>query len=193
MSESTKDDVVAGEVTMTQETLNQDGRSGSPIASNYSKSSEFSVSETSESEPQIPVQNDIQMMLNDFNQKIEENDRSIKRIEESITALYGRLDKTHNGETTTSSQKKMNKKEDKKQKQKKMNKKEDKKQKQKKMNKKEDKKQKQKKMNKKEDKKKGKGSISSKGITKSEKKKSKKLRTKTNNINVREKNKGKNK
>ena len=178
MSESTKDDVVAGEVTMTQETLNQDGRSGSPIASNYSKSSEFSVSETSESEPQIPVQNDIQMMLNDFNQKIEENDRSIKRIEESITALYGRLDKTHNGETTTSSPKKMNKKEDKKQKQKKMNKKEDKKQ---------------KKMNKKEDKKKGKGSISSKGITKSEKKKSKKLRTKTNNINVREKNKGKNK
>jgi hypothetical protein len=167
MSESTKDDVVAGEVTMTQETLNQDGRSGSPIASNYSKSSEFSVSETSESEPQIPVQNDIQMMLNDFNQKIEENDRSIKRIEESITALYGRLDKTHNGETTTSSPKKMNKKEDKKQKQKKMNKK--------------------------EDKKKGKGSISSKGITKSEKKKSKKLRTKTNNINVREKNKGKNK
>jgi hypothetical protein len=176
MSESTKDDVVAGEVTMTQETLNQDGRSGSPIASNYSKSSESSVSETSESEPQIPVQNDIQMMLNDFNQKIEENDRSIKRIEESITALYGRLDKTHNGETTTSSPKKMNKKEDKKQK--KMNKKEDKKQ---------------KKMNKKEDKKKGKGSISSKGITKSEKKKSKKLRTKTKNINVREKNKGKNK
>jgi hypothetical protein len=176
MSESTKDDVVAGEVTMTQETLNQDGRSGSPIASNYSKSSESSVSETSESEPQIPVQNDIQMMLNDFNQKIEENDRSIKRIEESITALYGRLDKTHNGETTTSSPKKMNKKEDKKQK--KMNKKEDKKQ---------------KKMNKKEDKKKGKGSKPSKGITKSEKKKSKKLRTKTKNINVREKNKGKNK
>jgi hypothetical protein len=176
MSESTKDDVVAGEVTMTQETLNQDGRSGSPIASNYSKSSESSVSETSESEPQIPVQNDIQMMLNDFNQKIEENDRSIKRIEESITALYGRLDKTHNEETTTSSPKKMNKKEDKKQK--KMNKKEDKKQ---------------KKMNKKEDKKKGKGSKPSKGITKSEKKKSKKLRTKTKNINVREKNKGKNK
>jgi hypothetical protein len=176
MSESTKDDVVAGEVTMAQETLNQDGRSGSPIASNYSKSSESSVSETSESEPQIPVQNDIQMMLNDFNQKIEENDRSIKRIEESITALYGRLDKTHNGETTTSSPKKMNKKEDKKQK--KMNKKEDKKQ---------------KKMNKKEDKKKGKGSKPSKGITKSEKKKSKKLRTKTKNINVREKNKGKNK
>jgi hypothetical protein len=187
MSESTKDDVVAGEVTMTQETLNQDDRSGSPIASNYSKSSESSessessVSETSESEPQILVQNDIQMMLNDFNQKIEENDRSIKRIEESITALYGRLDKTYNGETTTSSPKKMNKKEDKKQK--KMNKKEDKKQ--KKMNKKEDKKQK--KMNKKEDKKKGKGSKSSKGITKSEKKKSKKLRTKTKNKNVREK------
>jgi hypothetical protein len=176
MSESTKDDVVAGEVTMTQETLNQDGRSGSPIASNYSKSSESSVSETSESEPQIPVQNDIQMMLNDFNQKIEENDRSIKRIEESITALYGRLDKAHNGETTTSSPKKMNKKEDKKQK--KMNKKEDKKQ---------------KKMNKKEDKKKGQGSKPSKGIPKSEKKKSKKLRTKTKNINVREKNKGKNK
>ncbi len=165
MSESTKDDVVAGEVTMTQETLNQDDRSGSPIASNYSKSSESSessessVSETSESEPQILVQNDIQMMLNDFNQKIEENDRSIKRIEESITALYGRLDKTYNGETTTSSPKKMNKKEDKKQK----------------------------KMNKKEDKKKGKGSKSSKGITKSEKKKSKKLRTKTKNKNVREK------
>jgi hypothetical protein len=182
MSESTKDDVVAGEVTMTQETLNQDDRSGSPIASNYSKSSESSessessVSETSESEAQILVQNDIQMMLNDFNQKIEENDRSIKRIEESITALYGRLDNTYNGETTTSSPKKMNKKEDKKQK--KMNKKEDKKQ---------------KKMNKKEDKKKGKGGKSSKGITKSEKKKSKKLRTMTKNKNVREKNQGKNK
>jgi hypothetical protein len=179
MSESTKDDVIAGEVTMTQETLNQDNRSGSPITSNYSESiesSESSVSETTESEPRIPIQNDIQMMLNEFNQKIEENDRSIKRIEESITALYGRLEKTYKGETTTSSPKKLSKKEDKKQK--KLSKKEDKKQ---------------KKLSKKEDKQKGKSGKSSKGITKSEKKKSKKLRAKTKNKNDRKKNKGKNK
>jgi hypothetical protein len=184
MSESMKDDVIAGEVSMTPETLNQDDRRGSPITSNYSKSSESyesSVSETNESGPKIPIQNDIQMMLNNFNQKIEENDRSIKRIEENITALYGRLEKMYNGEKTTSSSKKMNKKEAKKQK-KKMNKKEAKKQKKKK-----------KKMNKKEAKKKGKGSKLSKGATKLEKMKGKKLRTKTKNKNDRKENKGKNK
>jgi hypothetical protein len=171
MSESMKDDVIAGEVSMTPETLNQDDRRGSPITSNYSKSSESyesSVSETNESGPKIPIQNDIQMMLNNFNQKIEENDRSIKRIEENITALYGRLEKMYNGEKTTSSSKKMNKKEAKKQKKKK------------------------KKMNKKEAKKKGKGSKLSKGA-KLEKMKGKKLRTKTKNKNERKKNKVKNK
>src|ERR671919_50176 len=78
--------------------------------------------ETAATEPQsipsesILFQDEIQMTLKEFNQKIKENDRSIKRIEESMAMLYDKLDRTpESGETRISSNKKSKKKKEKKQ------------------------------------------------------------------------------
>jgi septation ring formation regulator EzrA len=52
------------------------------------------------------------MTLKEFNQKIDDNDNSIKRIEESMAALYDKLDRTPQAEESiTSSKKKLKKKE----------------------------------------------------------------------------------
>jgi hypothetical protein len=64
----------------------------------------------------ILFQDEIQMTLKEFNQKIKENDRSIKRIEESMAMLYNKLDRTpETGGSRTSSNKKSKKKKVKKQ------------------------------------------------------------------------------
>jgi hypothetical protein len=64
----------------------------------------------------ILFQDEIQMTLKEFNQKIKENDRSIKRIEESMAMLYDKLERTpETGESRTSSNKKSKKKKEKKQ------------------------------------------------------------------------------
>jgi uncharacterized coiled-coil protein SlyX len=60
-------------------------------------------------------QDEIQMTLKEFNQKLKDNDRSIKRIEESMTALYDKLDKTSQTEKSKiSTKKKLKKKKEKK-------------------------------------------------------------------------------
>jgi hypothetical protein len=56
------------------------------------------------------LQNGMMTMRKDFNYRAEENDRSIKRIEEKIMALSSKLDKIHNASTTTSKMKKDKKK-----------------------------------------------------------------------------------
>jgi uncharacterized coiled-coil protein SlyX len=57
-------------------------------------------------------QDEIQMTLKEFNQKIKDNDRAIKRIEENIAALYNKLDKTPQvDESKISSKRKLKKKE----------------------------------------------------------------------------------
>ena len=63
------------------------------------------------------LQDEIQMTLKEFNQKIDDNDRSIKRIEESMAALYDKLDRTPEvveGSETSSKKKLKRKKLDKK-------------------------------------------------------------------------------
>ena len=63
------------------------------------------------------LQDEIQMTLKEFNQKIKDNDRSIKRIEESMAALYDKLDRTPEvveGSETSSKKKLKRKKLDKK-------------------------------------------------------------------------------
>jgi uncharacterized coiled-coil protein SlyX len=59
------------------------------------------------------LQDEIQMTLKEFNQKIKDNDRSIKRIEESMAALYDRLERTPDvmEGSETSTKKRLKKKE----------------------------------------------------------------------------------
>ncbi len=53
---------------------------------------------------------EIQMTLKEFTQKLRDNDRSIKRIEESMAALYDKLERTPEMEKSKVSSKKKSKK-----------------------------------------------------------------------------------
>jgi hypothetical protein len=55
-------------------------------------------------------QDEIQMTLKEFTQKLRDNDRSIKRIEESMAALYDKLERTPEMEESKVSSKKKSKK-----------------------------------------------------------------------------------
>jgi hypothetical protein len=55
-------------------------------------------------------QDEIQMTLKEFTQKLRDNDRSIKRIEESMAALYDKLERTPEMEESKASSKKKSKK-----------------------------------------------------------------------------------
>ena len=58
-------------------------------------------------------QDEIQMTLKEFTQKLRDNDRSIKRIEESMTTLYDKLERTPKTEELKVSSKKESKKKEK--------------------------------------------------------------------------------
>ena len=102
MSESTqdnKDNIKTNHQVTADETLIQDNLDAE--ADLESSSSDSSL-----------LQDEIQMTLKEFNQKIKDNDRSIKRIEESMAALYDKLDRTPEvvEGSGTSSKKKLKKK-----------------------------------------------------------------------------------
>ena len=101
MSESgqdNKDNIKTNHQVTADETLIQDNLDAD-LKSNSSDSS--------------LLQDEIQMTLKEFNQKIKDNDRSINRIEESMAALYNKLDRTPEvvEGSETSSKKKLKKKE----------------------------------------------------------------------------------
>src|SRR4030095_14009679 len=58
-------------------------------------------------------QDEIQMTLKEFTQKLRDNDRSIKRIEESMATLYDKLERTPKTEELKVSSKKESKKKEK--------------------------------------------------------------------------------
>ena len=102
MSESTqdnKDNIKTNDQVTADETLIQDNLDAE--ADLKSSSSDSSL-----------LQDEIQMTLKEFNQKIKDNDKSIKRIEESMAALYDKLDRTPEvvEGSKTSSKKKLKKK-----------------------------------------------------------------------------------
>ena len=102
MSESTqdnKDNIKTNHQVTADETLIQD---------NLDAEADL---EPSSSDSSL-LQDEIQMTLKEFNQKIKDNDRSIKRIEESMAALYDKLDRTPEvvEGSGTSSKKKLKKK-----------------------------------------------------------------------------------
>ena len=103
MSESgqdNKDNIKTNHQVTADETLIQDNLDAE--ADLKSNSSDSSL-----------LQDEIQMTLKEFNQKIKDNDKSIKRIEESMAALYDKLDRTPEvvEGSETSSKKKLKKKE----------------------------------------------------------------------------------
>ena len=80
-----------------------------PVSENYAEATE---TQSNSNESFLLLQDEIQMTLKEFNQKIDDNDNSIKRIEESMAALYDKLDRPPQAEeSTTSSKKKLKKKE----------------------------------------------------------------------------------
>jgi hypothetical protein len=84
MSESTqdnKDNIKTNDQVTADETLIQDNLDSEADLESISSDS-------------FLLQDEIQMTLKEFNQKIKDNDRSIKRIEESMAALYDKLDRT---------------------------------------------------------------------------------------------------
>ena len=101
MSKSTHEDndnIKTNDLVTNDETLIQD---------NLEEEDTETQSTPSES---LLFQDDIQTTLKEFNQKINENDRSIKRIEESMAALYYKLDRTPEAEESKTSSKKKSKK-----------------------------------------------------------------------------------
>jgi hypothetical protein len=106
MSESTREDndnTKTSDLTTTDEPL---------IQTNLNAEATEPQSNQSES---FLHQDEIQMALKEFTQKLETNDRSIKRIEESMAALYDKLERTpKTEELKVSSKKKSNKKKGKK-------------------------------------------------------------------------------
>jgi len=80
-----------------------------PVSENHAEATE---TQSNSNESFLLLQDEIQMTLKEFNQKIDDNDNSIKRIEESMAALYDKLDRTPQAEESiTSSKKKLKKKE----------------------------------------------------------------------------------
>ena len=61
-----------------------------PVSENYAEATE---TQSNSNESFLLLQDEIQMTLKEFNQKIDDNDNSIKRIEESMAALYDKLDR----------------------------------------------------------------------------------------------------
>ena len=114
MSKSAQEDsenITISELAVTDETLIQDNliADSNPVPENYAEATE---TQSNSNESFLLLQDEIQMTLKEFNQKIDDNDNSIKRIEESMAALYDKLDRTPQAEESiTSSKKKLKKKE----------------------------------------------------------------------------------
>ena len=114
MSKSAQEDseiITISELAATDETLIQGNliADSNPVSENYAEASE---TQSNSNESFLLLQDEIQMTLKEFNQKIDDNDNSIKRIEESMAALYDKLDRTTQAEESiTSSKKKLKKKE----------------------------------------------------------------------------------
>ena len=114
MSKSAQEDsenITISELAATDETLIQGNliADSNPVSENYAEATE---TQSNSNESFLLLQDEIQMTLKEFNQKIDDNDNSIKRIEESMAALYDKLDRTPQAEESiTSSKKKLKKKE----------------------------------------------------------------------------------
>src|SRR5688572_2512659 len=114
MSKSAQEDsknIKKSELATADETLIQDNlvADSNPVSENYGEATE---TQSNSSKSLLLLQDEIQMTLKEFNQKIDDNDNSIKRIEESMAALYDKLDRTPRAEESiTSSKKKLKKKE----------------------------------------------------------------------------------
>jgi uncharacterized coiled-coil protein SlyX len=113
MSKSAQEDsenIKTSELAATEETLQDDlVADSSPVSENYAEATE---TQSNSNESFLLLQDEIQLTLKEFNQKIADNDNSIKRIEESMAALYDKLDRPPQAEESiTSSKKKLKKKE----------------------------------------------------------------------------------
>jgi hypothetical protein len=114
MSKSAQEDsenITISELAATDGTLIQGNliADSNPVSENYAEATE---TQSNSNESFLLLQDEIQMTLKEFNQKIDDNDNSIKRIEESMAALYDKLDRTPQAEESiTSSKKKLKKKE----------------------------------------------------------------------------------
>jgi hypothetical protein len=105
------ENITISELAATDETLIQGNliADSNPVSENYVEATE---TQSNSNESFLLLQDEIQMTLKEFNQKIDDNDNSIKRIEESMAALYDKLDRTPQAdESITSSKKKLKKKE----------------------------------------------------------------------------------
>ncbi|MFY9964229.1 MAG: hypothetical protein WBL44_13310 [Nitrososphaeraceae archaeon] len=105
------ENITISELAATDETLIQGNliADSNPVSENYVEATE---TQSNSNESFLLLQDEIQMTLKEFNQKIDDNDNSIKRIEESMAALYDKLDRTPQAEESiTSSKKKLKKKE----------------------------------------------------------------------------------
>jgi uncharacterized coiled-coil protein SlyX len=114
MSKSAQEDsenIKTSKLAATDENLIQDNlvADSNPVSENYAEATE---TQSNSNESFLLLQDEIQMTLKEFNQKIDDNDNSIKRIEESMAALYDKLDRPPQAEESiTSSKKKLKKKE----------------------------------------------------------------------------------
>ncbi|MGI0043717.1 MAG: hypothetical protein ACRD47_08400 [Nitrososphaeraceae archaeon] len=114
MSKSAQEDsenIKTSKLAATDENLIQDNlvADSNPVSENYAEATE---TQSNLNESFLLLQDEIQLTLNEFNQKIDDNDNSIKRIEESMAALYDKLDRPPQAEESiTSSKKKLKKKE----------------------------------------------------------------------------------
>ena len=113
MSKSAQEDnenITISELAATDGTLIQGDliADSNPVSENYAEATE---TQSNSNESFLLLQDEIQLTLKEFNQKIDDNDNSIKRIEESMAALYDKLDRTPQAEESiTSSKKKLKKK-----------------------------------------------------------------------------------
>ena len=110
-AQENSENITISELAATDETLIQGNliADSNPVSENYAEATE---TQSNSNESFLLLQDEIQMTLKEFNQKIDDNDNSIKRIEESMAALYDKLDRTPQAEELiTSSKKKLKKKE----------------------------------------------------------------------------------
>ena len=110
-AQENSENITISELAATDETLIQGNliADSNPVSENYAEATE---TQSNSNESFLLLQDEIQMTLKEFNQKIDDNDNSIKRIEESMAALYDKLDRTPQAEESiTSSKKKLKKKE----------------------------------------------------------------------------------
>ena len=110
-AQENSENITISELAATDETLIEGNliADSDPVSENYAEATE---TQSNSNESFLLLQDEIQMTLKEFNQKIDDNDNSIKRIEESMAALYDKLDRTPQAEESiTSSKKKLKKKE----------------------------------------------------------------------------------